>query len=288
VDRQPAERITSNFLTWLRANRERPFFAFLNYFDAHDPYLPPEPFATKFGPRRSRTARFSHTGVAALPVDRYKLTPRQRQAEVDAYDGAIAYIDSQLDRLLRYLADEQLLDSTLLIVTSDHGEQLGEHGLYNHGTSMYRPLMHVPLVMRFPGRVAAGVRVPQPVSLRNIPTTVLDLLAATDDTRFPGFSLAGFWRSENAAPADQVVLMEATRRQFGAEKWYPLIKGGIQSVVAEGYQYLKNEDGTEELYDFENDLEETVNLVTSPAHSATLARLRSLLEESRAAGASSH
>ncbi len=288
ADRQPAERITSNFLTWLGANRERPFFAFLNYFDAHDPYLPPDPFATKFGPRRSPTARFWHTGVAAWPVDRQKLPPQQRQAEVDAYDGAIAYMDSQLDRILRYLAEQQLLDNTLLIVTSDHGEQLGEHGLYNHGNSMYRPLMHVPLVMRFPGRVPAGVRVPQPVSLRNIPRTVLDLLAATDDARFPGFSLAGFWRSENAAPADAVVVMEATRRPFGNEKWYPLMKGGIQSVVAEGYQYLKNGDGTEELYDFENDLEETVNLVTSPAHSATLARLRRLLEDSRSAAASSH
>jgi arylsulfatase A-like enzyme len=288
ADRQPAERITTNFLTWMRANRERPFFAFLNYFDAHDPYLPPDPFATKFGPRRSPTARFWHTGVASWPVDRQKLPPQQKQAEVDAYDGAIAYTDSQLDRLLRDLAEQQLLDNTLLIVTSDHGEQLGEHGLYNHGNSMYRPLMHVPLVMRFPGRVAAGVRVPQPVSLRNIPRTVLDLLAATDDTRFPGFSLARFWRSENAAPADPAVVMEATRRPFGNEKWYPLLKGDIQSVVAEGYQYLKNGDGTEELYDFENDVDETVNLVTSPAHSATLARLRRLLEDGGSAGASPH
>ncbi len=288
ADRQNAGTVTSNTLSWLRTHKGRPFFVFLNFFDAHDPYLPPDPYATMFGPRRSPTARFWHTGVAAFPVDRLTRPPAAKQAEVDAYDGAIAYMDSQLDRIVAFLTEEGLLDNTLLVVTADHGEQLGEHDLYNHGNSLYRPLIHVPLVMRFPGRISPGVRVSQPVSLKDVPKTVLDLIADREAGTFPGQSLAAYGRGEAETRPGGPILVEADRRPFGTDAIYPLLHGDMWSLVADGYEYIKNSNGTEELFDFDTDVKEAVNLANSPIHAPVLAKFRRLapnaLTDARAPG----
>ncbi len=244
ADRQPAEQITGNFLSWLETHKTRPFFAFLNYFDAHDPYLPPEPFASRFGPRRRPDTRFWHTGDAAWPADRPKMNEADRRAEVAAYDGAIAYIDAQVGRVVEQLQHERILDNTLLIVVSDHGEQLGEHGLFNHGNSLYRPVVHVPLVLRFPGKAPAGLRVSSPVSLRDLPATVLDLLARESGS-LPGVSLARLWQSTAGLPSASPVLIEGTRRPFGQGS-YPLMRGDMIAIVDGGYQYIHQQEGGQE------------------------------------------
>ena len=87
-----------------------------------------------------------------------------------------------------------------MIVTSDHGEQFGEHGLIEHGNSLYWPVLHVPLVISFPGRVPEGQSVAEPVSLADLPTTVLDLLRLPNTQAFPGASLARCWKDGKDAP----------------------------------------------------------------------------------------
>jgi arylsulfatase A-like enzyme len=274
IDRQNAARITDNCLSWLEAGERRPFFVFLNYFDAHDPYLPPEPFATRFGPRRSPGISFWHTGFAAWPSDRRAMSPRNRQAEVDAYDGAIAYMDAQIDRLLGALESRRMLDNTLILVTSDHGEQLGEHDLFNHGNSLYRPLVHVPLVIRHPGRVPAGVRVSQPVTVKDIPRTILASVGI--HTAFPGQSLDRYW--SGAPPDEEIILIEATRRPFGDEPWYPLPKGNMTALVKGRYMFIRNPDDTNEVFDLETDPEELTNLADQ-AHAELVAEFRRLLTD---------
>ncbi len=274
IDRQNAARITTNCLSWLEARDRRPFFVFLNYFDTHDPYLPPEPFATRFGPPRSSDISFWHTGFAAWPSDRRAMSPRNRQAEVDAYDGAIAFMDAQIDRLLRVLETRGMLDNTLIVVTSDHGEQLGEHGLFNHGNSLYRPLVHVPLLMRLPGRVPAGLRVSQPVTLKDIPQTILASVGIT--ASFPGESLDRYW--SGWPPVDEVVLIEATRRPFGDDPWYPLPKGNMAALVKGRYMFIRNPDDTNEVFDLETDPEELTNLADQH-HAELVAEFRRLLND---------
>ena len=162
LGRKPAEQVNSDFLRWLdRREPGRPFFAFLNYYDAHDPYQPPAEFARKFSPVIPRG--YFREGVRL---------PREVIDELrDAYDGAIAYLDHELGRLLAELRERGLLDDTLLIVTSDHGESLGEHGLMSHGNSLYLTLLRVPLVIVHPARIPAGRSIAEPVSLRDIPAT---------------------------------------------------------------------------------------------------------------------
>jgi len=170
IKRRPASEykaaggITDAFLAWQRETAGRPFFAFLNYFDAHDPHRAPADLL----------ARFAGTGTAE-----------------DRYDAAIAYLDRELDRLFAELARRGVLDRTIVVVTSDHGEQFGEHGLRGHANSLYLPVLEVPLMLRYPARVPAGRRVTQAVSLRDLPATILDLAGAGGVAPLlPGTSLA--------------------------------------------------------------------------------------------------
>ena len=116
--------------------RDRPFFAFLNYFDAHDPYVPPPGFRGPF--------RHPAQDPAGLPVplrlpghaDKHDVARRDIVMARDCYDDCIAFLDDQLGRLLDELERQGLLDNTLVIITSDHGEAFGDHGIFGHGYSV--------------------------------------------------------------------------------------------------------------------------------------------------------
>src|SRR5690606_4189905 len=128
--RKYADDVNREFLEWLGDGSDRPFFVFLNLFDAHHPYLPPPPFDTLFGPLLP--------GRDPGMVEGRTFTPRELQAEIDAYDGGIAYQDRQLALLLEELERRGELENTIVIVTSDHGEEFGEHGVFTHGNSLYQ------------------------------------------------------------------------------------------------------------------------------------------------------
>ena len=254
IPRKSASAITSHFLDWLDADDTRPFFAFLNYFDAHESYLPPSPFREAFGGAtpewspnliqdRRRTLR---RDWATRPAD-------EITNEVRLYDGAILYLDDQLNRLLLSLQARGVLDNTIVIVTSDHGEQFGEHGLFLHGNSLYTPVLHVPLVIRFPGAVPVNVRVDSHVTLRDLPATVLDLLRASGAApSMPGRSLARYWSASGGHDQTDAepVLAQVRKAEWAIPDFarYPAAKGDMESVIDDVYHYIRNGDGREELY----------------------------------------
>ena len=109
-------------------------------------------------------SRKSPSGVLNWRVGRDHLqSPEQRQGEIDAYDGAIAYVDTHINQLLAELQKRHLDANTLVVITSDHGEAFGEHGSYLHGNSLYREEAHVPLIFWWPGRVR-GLLMEHPVT----------------------------------------------------------------------------------------------------------------------------
>ncbi len=177
-DRKDAARINRDFLGWLdgRGTTNRPFFAFLNYYDAHHPYLAPDleagtPFGSK--PESPRDFRLLKTWWER---DKLGISPDDLALALDSYDRCIAYLDDQLGRLFEELRRRGELDRSVVIVTSDHGEHLGERDLFGHGCSVYRPELHVPLVVVAPGSCPAGRAIDGPVSLRDVPATVFDLV----------------------------------------------------------------------------------------------------------------
>src|SRR5262249_61934198 len=112
----------------------------------------------------------------------------------DAYDGAIAYVDDQIGRLLDELRRRAMLDRTVVLVTSDHGESLGERGFLLHANSLYLETIHVPLIFRYPEKTPAGVRVTQPVTNAAAAATVMELVGAGRQTIFPLPSLFQLWQ----------------------------------------------------------------------------------------------
>jgi arylsulfatase A-like enzyme len=263
-----ARAITDRFLEWQADARARPFFAFLNYFDAHAPYLPPDSLIGRFGPPR---------GGRALDdlSSRAQWTPEEIDRERAAYEASLASIDHQLGRLFDALEARGIADNTIVVVTGDHGEQFGEHGLMDHGNSLYRPLLEVPLVVRFPGSVPAELRVARPVSLRDVASTLADL-ADVEPAPFPGTSLAALW-SQQPTPVSEV--FAEVRAGIRTVPWVPLARGRMSSVVIDGFHFIENGDRSVELFDLERDPHELVNLADSSKAAGALQKSRALLRE---------
>jgi arylsulfatase A-like enzyme len=278
------EQVNQHFLRWLDGHGKQPWFAFLNYFDAHGPYLPPAPYDTLY------------FGKPDPPVDRYwnnlqraygppPLPVQFLAVSLDAYDGGISYLDLQVDALLRGLAERRQLTNTIVVVTSDHGELFGEHTLVAHGNNLYLPVLHVPLILIAPGRVPAGARPPSLASLRDLPATLFEL-AGVRNPGFPGHSLTALWTPSAGLVSD--TLFAALDYHRLMPKWppAPVLRGDMRTVVLDSLQYIRNGDGAEELYHLGRDPWEVRNLVTVPAYQAALTRYRAALsalpERSRA------
>jgi arylsulfatase A-like enzyme len=175
------------------------------------------------------------------------------------------------------LRARNVLDSTLVIVTSDHGELFGEHGLTGHHSNLYFNVLHVPLIMRLPGRVPAGVRVAAPVSLRDLAKTIADLTQLPERDRIPGTSLARYWNDERDEGSP---LFAAVEKGVRADSTLPFAKGDMVSLMDEQWHYIRN-NGTskEELFRYREDPEETVDYATRAESDSVKERLRSRIAD---------
>jgi arylsulfatase A-like enzyme len=224
--------------------------------------------------------RFRSPKVRPLSRERWRdapklrLTPEDLRPELDTYDASIAYLDFQLGQLFRELDRRGLLENMLVVVTADHGNEFAEHGLVNHGNSLYRLALEVPLILRIPGHVPEGARVAGPVSLRNLAATVIDLLPPRGPAIFPGRSLRRFW-SGGGAPDTIIASLD---RDHTAPDWYPNSHGALNSIGFGGFRYIVREaDGVEELYDFEHDVLERWNLAGTDSGRRRLPQYRAAL-----------
>jgi arylsulfatase A-like enzyme len=279
--RKDADQINSDFLTWQSTRGPRPFFAFLNYMDAHAPYIAPARADHHFGLRATTPSDQKILNdwqkITTPPTD-----PRAIELARDAYDDCIAFLDSALGRLFDELERRGIFDNTLVVVTSDHGEEIGEHQLVGHGRSLYREELHVPLIVVKPGRVPSGRRIAEPVSLRDLPATIVDLLQLSDNSPFPGRSMVPLWSTRPGLdkPDPGIVRSEVALRLKASTKKDrpPALRGPMASVVAEGMSYIRNADGSEELYRLLDDPAEAKNLAEIKDAQPALRRLRALAE----------
>jgi arylsulfatase A-like enzyme len=287
ADRKTAAQVNREFVGWLsqRPQPARPFFAFLNYFDAHYPYQLP----------KGRFRRFSGTPMnpdqSALldswwDIDKKSLPPQQVAFAAGAYDDCIADLDEQLGKLIDKLRRRGDLDRTWLIIASDHGESFGEHtGIFCHGTSLYQTELHVPLLIVPPGGRAAGRVVKDAVSLRDLAATIVDVTGQNADSPFPGQTLARFWNGTRAQPrpsSDDRALAEVVpnpnqtenRNSAGA----PQPNWPLGSLHETGWSYIRREGNVrEELYHLRDDPKEERNLAADQAAQSTLERMRQAL-----------
>jgi arylsulfatase A-like enzyme/Flp pilus assembly protein TadD len=239
---------TTEAIAWLEGRREGRFFLWLHLYDPHDPYEPPEPYRSRYAGR--------------------------------PYDGEVAYSDELVGRLLDTLDRQGRRADTLVVVTSDHGEGLGEHGESVHGFFVYQSTLRVPLLLRGPG-IAAGTRLAVTARSPDLVPTVLDLLGVA---RAPGLRLSG--RTLAPALRGSARLEEAPAY---AESLLPLLHYGWSDLRAlrDGrWKYVQAP--RPELYDLARDPAERDNLAEEqPARAEALraALARRLAEEKEGARA---
>jgi arylsulfatase A-like enzyme len=169
----------------------------------------------------------------------------------------------------------------VVVITSDHGEQFGEHGIFDHGNSLYLPVLHVPLLISFPSHLPADATVRDPVSLSELPATVIDLvtLETGAPSSFPGTSLARHWNTtRNVNSAETEPVLSEVKKNPRAPKWEPVSRGDMRSVILDGYHYIQNGDDRNELYDFEVDPLEKHDLARSENHRRIVERFSLLLK----------
>ena len=276
IGRKWADQVNADFLAWLdNSGTDRPFFAALNFFDAHLPYAPPAPFDTLFGPRRRETSFGERFSRLVDDRDKWDLGAGDLEAEVRMYEASIAYLDDRLAMLIDSLAARGLLDNTLVIVTSDHGEAFGEHEDFEHGSSLYFEQTHVPLVISLPGRVPEGVVIDEPVSTREIAATIEAIATDVTAPAMPGPSLTRFW-SGVASETPNVAVSELVPGRAPDDR--------MTSVLAAGLKYIVNVDDRFELYDAGRDWREERDMSAIAGADTLMNRLRSAVDRATSCG----
>jgi arylsulfatase A-like enzyme len=287
--RKDARSIHNGFLDWLSQRRQpaRPFFAFLNFYDAHAPFVLPQGAEYRFGLKPRRAADFMFLVDYWESMDRLNLRRSLQNLAQDSYDNCVAYLDEQLGDLFGELQKRGLLEQTLIIVTSDHGEGFGEHDLYDHGESLYRNEIRVPLLIVPPERNRLRAVVKATVSLRDLPATIVDLAGLGQGSPLPGRSLASHWRetAAQAGPFDPVDAISELPRPnpFNPNRGRsPAHRGPLVSIACDGYVYIRNEaDGSEEIFNDREDPAELYNQAGDTAMRPVLERFRRRLDQWR-------
>jgi arylsulfatase A-like enzyme len=186
---RPAKEVTDRALAWL-ADQHRPFFLWVHYYDVHVTHNPPEPFKTRF--------------------------------QGHLYDGEVANVDFELGRLLASLDHDKLLANTIVAVTADHGEGLGEHGEGTHSYFVYDSVLHVPLMFAGPG-IPAGVRVAPVTPNTGIAATLLALAGIAPLHHVDVADLAPAWRAGGTQAAGEAyaetLAGELEREQLEGRLW---------------------------------------------------------------------
>jgi arylsulfatase A-like enzyme len=235
----------------------RPLFLYVQPVDPHGPYQAPKRFEDE------ATDRDEYVGYWSLKTG-FTVDDEQLEGLISRYDGEIRYVDSELGRLFGALKAQHLFDDALIIITSDHGEQFQEHGLWRHSNSLYQQLLHVPLIVKYP-RQRSAVMVNRTVATIDIVPTILRVLGG-QCTDCEGQPLQDA-QTAQARPVFAYVMDRDNVRPI------------MRSVVDGGWKLIQRLDGAamrEELYRLDGDPKETRDL--RAAHPEVAARLQHLLQ----------
>jgi arylsulfatase A-like enzyme/Flp pilus assembly protein TadD len=222
-----ADDVNRPAAAWISARRGEPFFAWVHYFDPHAPYEPPPPYAAGYRGRE--------------------------------YDGEIAYADAALGRLLAELEKSGLMENTLIVLTADHGESLGEHGEATHGIFVYDASLRVPLILAHPTLVPAGRTVRSPVGLADLAPTILDLLGFSVPAGMEGVSAAQVLKGGPGSAGPKLESREIYIECLAGwmdRRWAPL-----RGIRTEAWKYIEAPQA--ELYDLKADPGETKNILSA-------------------------
>ena len=266
--RKRAPVVTGELIDWIDRDRShRPFFAFLNYFDVHMPYGGPPAYEK----------------------------PWSQNVPLDQYDDGVRYLDDSIGQLMSELDKRGLGRNTLVVITSDHGEGLGQHGLPTHGQALYREQIHVPLIFWYPGHIPAGRRIATNVSNTHIAATVLQVVNAEPDDAFPGSPLTALWSTSDKSTQWSDPISELAEDKYlgqplpsQAQSTVPTASSGAMKSLLEGRWHLiaHSKQGLQ-LYNWSSDPDEVRDLIHTQIGREVGQRLSSYLQGKASAARSS-
>ena len=264
------DELTRMAAAWLTAHSDQSFFFWLHYLDPHIPYGPPEEFFPVGEPDPVVGARYTAEMLDRFRRGNWRLLPKTTQWLKELYLGEVRYVDNRIGRFLSTLENLGIYRDSLIILTTDHGEEHFDHGDLDHGQSLYNELIHIPLIIKLPRSSFTGT-VDSAVSTLGLLPTVLELC----DIKYrkealSGVSLVPYWSSEGGPPPDQPIF--ATGLLCFDER---------EAVIFDGWKYIRSLDrDREELYDLRSDPGEASNV--SFLHSDKLQEARALLKAKQA------
>lgn len=234
-----ADELNRKVLSWVKSCAD-PFFLWVHYMDVHAPYIPPDAYMAEL-----MTAHEIEHLHELLVYRQNELSAHDVEMIISLYDAEIQYVD----HAVHWLLDHIPLDNTLVIITSDHGDEFGEHGEFLHGPKLYDELLHVPLIIQGPGIPQTVVT--EPVSLLDIAPTILDFLNIEPPTLFQGESLLPVTAVKRSGVISEVS-HKGKKVKFDPEERLVSYRTKKWKLI-----YGKN---SRELYDLENDPQETTNV----------------------------
>lgn len=265
AERGDADEINAAATRWLR-QAGQPFFVFMNYMDTHKPYnasvwpgFVDDSLAVRGDSLLNRLTQVVMEEGGSPPAD---LVPRV----IAQYDAALATLDHEIGTLLNFLSDANLFENTLIVITADHGEAFGEHGVVMHGSDVYQELLRVPLVIKAPGQTDAR-RDDRLVSLSDLPYLMLSAI----NNRNPGISTNDFPNAPGNHPVIAENYYARTKRRFRAP---------VRTAVFDWpHKYIDSSDGQSELYNLSTDPNESNNRLRYEP--GTVRRLKMVLDTYR-------
>lgn len=265
-----ARKLTDDAADWLRARTSDRVALYVHYLDVHTPLTPPPDIAERFvDPAYRGPIGLEFRDTAGAWAGRYGPEDQKRIAQL--YDASLAATDAEIGRLFRVLGDEGLYDRSLIVVTSDHGEELWDHGGYFHGHTLYDELLHVPLLVKFPGGWRAGSDSDLLASTLDVLPTVADLLsrdaaAPFEAPRLDGRSLVALLTgAEDPAPR---TLFATVGRVDDRSPPLHSVRDLESKLIVDA------RDGSEQLFDLTGDPDEKRNLIAAGTEDSSPVRAR--------------
>ncbi len=291
--------IVERAVAWIKQQRgaaQSPFFLFVNFNVAHLPYNPPrevrERFATQPWPPAAVGRLMRIAGMWPHLAGRLELSETDFRIMRDLYAGEISRADSYVGQLIDTLTDQSLLDDTLVIVTSDHGENIGDHGMIDHLLSMHETTLHIPLVIHYPRRFAAGTTNHQLVSLVDIMPTILDVCGVLDESEQRRVEMTSLCRedrlrrlfvvAENERPVNGVNLLKRNYPEFDTAT----IDNPMRAIRTQRHKLIWDVGRKVQLFDLEADPGELQDLSVShpKIREELLGKLKDWMEAGGSAG----
>lgn len=280
-----AEKVAAKFNSWIAKNKDKPFFAYLHFMDVHLPYEPPRNFSKIFEPEKFDSVLDGATGAYEVRIlSEIGLSKQEKLHFINLYDAEIRYFDYYFGQIIDRLKKLDIFNNTIIVITSDHGEEFWEHNGFEHGHTLYKEVVHVPLIIKYSSKLPPK-RIPSCVNLLSLTPTLLDLCRIKNNFYFPEQNL--ILNAKGESQKQKEIFFEAIG--FGAEK---------KGVIKDGWKLIENtgkkdENAMElflemtpyimpeyekgyELYNMRLDTQEQHNLIDEYPHIAD--RLKTYLE----------